>query len=152
MPKQSAGLLMFRGRGERLEFLLVHPGGPFWKNKDVGTWSVPKGEIHEGEDGLGAAKREFKEELGFEPTGEFIALSPIKQKGGKVVQVWAFEGDCEPSACNSNTFEIEWPPRSGKIVKFPEVDHVAFFGISAAAIKINPAQLPLLQELAEKLI
>ena len=141
---------MFRGRAERLEFLLVHPGGPFWKNKAAGAWSVPKGEIQEREDGLAAAKREFKEELGFEPTGEFIALSPIKQKGGKVVRVWAFEGDCQPSACKSNTFEIEWPPRSGKLVKFPEVDQVAFFGISEAAIKINPAQLALLQELAEK--
>ena len=142
---------MFRGRGDKLQFLLVHPGGPFWKNKDAGAWSVPKGELSEGEDGLQAARREFKEELGLEAEGEFTALSPIKQKSGKVVQVWAFEGDCDPSACKSNTFELEWPPRSGKLVHFPEVDQVAFFGLTEAASKINPAQLPLLLELAEKL-
>jgi predicted NUDIX family NTP pyrophosphohydrolase len=142
---------MFRGRGETLQFLLVHPGGPFWKNKDAGAWSVPKGEIGEGEEGLQAARREFKEELGLEPEGEFIALSPIKQKSGKVVHVWAFEGDCDPSACNSNTFELEWPPRSGKLVQFPEVDQAAFFTLTEAAAKINLAQLPLLHELAQKL-
>src|SRR5215475_2400350 len=113
MPKQSAGLLMFRrGRGE-LQVLLVHPGGPFWKNKDLGSWTIPKGEIAPGEDPLTTAQREFSEELGVEPRGTFVPLAPIKQKGGKMVRAWAIEGDWDTAQLKSNTFKLEWPPRSG---------------------------------------
>jgi len=146
MPKISAGLLLYRVRNGALEFLLVHPGGPFWKNKDDGAWTIPKGEIAEGEEPLSAAIREFEEELGFKPTGPFTELTSIKQKGGKVVQAWAFEGDCDPSQIKSNTFSIEWPPRSGKQAEFPEIDRAEFFNLEDAKIKINPAQIPLLEE------
>src|SRR3981189_1240164 len=110
MPKISAGLLMYRLRDSELEFLLVHPGGPFWKGKDAGAWTIPKGEIEEGEDALATAKREFEEETGFAPQGELIELTAIKQKGGKTVRAWAFEGDCDPEKMKSNTFTMEWPP------------------------------------------
>src|SRR6516164_3941734 len=111
MPKQSAGLLMFRrGRGE-LQVLLVHPGGPFWKNKDLGAWTIPKGELRPGEDPLAAAQREFEEELGFSLTGNFVPLTPIKQKSGKLVRAWAIQGNCDPGLIRSNTFKLEWPPR-----------------------------------------
>ena len=106
---------MYRRREGKLEFLLVHPGGPFFKNKDAGAWSIPKGEVQDGEDPLEAAKREFREELGFEASGEFLSLKPIRLKSGKVVQAWAFEGDCDPGACKSNCFSIEWPPHSGRM-------------------------------------
>jgi predicted NUDIX family NTP pyrophosphohydrolase len=151
MSKQSAGLLMYRRRAGELEFLLVHPGGPFWKAKDAGAWTIPKGEIEEGEDALAAAKREFEEELGFKLEGEFIELMPIKQKSGKRVQAWAFEGDCDTSQIKSNTFTMEWPPRSGKMSEFPEVDRAAFFDLREAKEKINPAQVALLEELGTKL-
>src|SRR6185369_15362848 len=108
MAKESAGLMMFRKRAGALEFLLVHPGGPFWKNKNAGAWTIPKGEIAEGEDALAVAKREFEEELGLKAEGSLIELKPIKQKGGKVVRAWAFEGDCDPSQIKSNTFTMEW--------------------------------------------
>src|SRR5437660_1699230 len=127
MPKESAGLLMFRIRNGKLELLLVHPGGPFWKNKDRGAWSIPKGEIQPGEDALTAARREFAEELGFTPEGNFTALTPIRQKGGKRVQVWAFESDCDLSAVKSNTFQMEFPPHSGRMQDFPEIDRAEFF-------------------------
>src|SRR3989442_764384 len=136
MPRVSAGLLMYRKCKGALEFLLVHPGGPFWKGKDAGAWTIPKGEIEEGEDPLAAAKREFEEELGFKPRGDFIELTPIKQKGGKIVQAWAFEGDCEPIHFKSNTFTMEWPPRSGRVSEFPEVDQAAFFELEEAKQKI----------------
>jgi predicted NUDIX family NTP pyrophosphohydrolase len=151
MSKQSAGLLMYRRRAGELEFLLVHPGGPFWKAKYAGAWTIPKGEIEEGEDALAAAKREFEEELGFKLEGEFIELMPIKQKSGKRVQAWAFEGDCDTSQIKSNTFTMEWPPRSGKMSEFPEVDRAAFFDLREAKEKINPAQVALLEELGTKL-
>jgi len=147
MPEISAGLLMYRVREGELEFLLVHPGGPFWKNKDAGVWTIPKGEISPGEDALPAAKREFEEELGVTPQGTFIHLTPVKQKGGKLVHAWAFEGDCDPNQTKSNTFTIEWPRRSGKLCTFPEVDRAAFFPFNAARAKINPAQIALLEEL-----
>ena len=151
MAKESAGLLMFRKRPGELEFLLVHPGGPFWKNKDAGAWTIPKGEIAPGEDALATAKREFEEELGLKAEGSFIELKPIKQKGGKVVKAWAFEGDCDPGQVKSNTFTMEWPPRSGKMTEFPEVDRAEFFNLEKAKEKINEAQIPLLEELGTKL-
>lgn len=151
MPKISAGLLLYRIRNGVLEFLLVHPGGPFWKNKDAGAWTIPKGEVGEDEEPLVAATREFEEELGFKPTGPFCALTPIKQKGGKLVQAWAFEGDCEPSQMKSNTFTIEWPPRSGRQCEFPEVDRAEFYNLEEAKTKINAAQIPLLEEVQRKL-
>ncbi len=147
MTRESAGLLLYRVRGRESEFLLVHPGGPFWKNKDAGTWTIPKGELLAGEEPLEAAQREFEEELGFRPQGPFISLTAVRQKGGKLVRAWAVEGDCDPASCKSNTFELEWPPRSGRIQSFPEVDQAAFFTLSQAREKINPAQLPLLEEI-----
>src|SRR4051812_23928567 len=122
MPKQSAGLLMFRRHGGEAEVFLVHPGGPFWAKKDLGAWSIPKGEFGEGEEPLAAARREFGEETGFAvpsvEEGEFVALGSVKQAGGKVVTAWGFEGDCEPSAMVSNLYRIEWPPRSGRFQEF----------------------------------
>ena len=147
MPRISSGLIMYRRAAKGIEVLLVHPGGPFWKNKDAGAWSIPKGQACEGEDLLACAKREFQEETGFAPAGEFIALNPIKQKAGKIVHAWAFEGDCDPTKIVSNTFTIEWPPKSGKRIEIPEVDRAAFFDIESAKEKLNPAQAPLLDQL-----
>src|SRR5256885_1193384 len=137
MAKTSAGLLMYRRRDGLLEFLLVHPGGPFWKNKDAGAWTIPKGLANPDEDLLAAAKREFEEETGFKPFGEFLALAPIKQKSGKLVYAWAVEGDIDPAKIRSNTFEMEWPPKSGKRAAFPEVDRAEFFDIPSARAKMN---------------
>jgi predicted NUDIX family NTP pyrophosphohydrolase len=142
---------MYRVREGELEFLLVHPGGPLWEGKDAGIWSIPKGEIHTGEDLLEAAKREFEEELGFKADGPFIQLSPIKQKSGKIVRAWAFAGDCDPGSIRSNTFSMEWPPHSGRAATFPEVDRAEFFSLDQAKPKINPAQVALLEELRHKL-
>jgi predicted NUDIX family NTP pyrophosphohydrolase len=147
MPKRSGGLLMYRFRDQILQVLLVHPGGPYWKNKDNGAWSIPKGEAGPTEDLLGVAQREFEEELGHKPDGRYVELAPVKQKGGKVVHAWAFEGDCDPSTIKSNTFAIEWPPKSGKISEFPEVDRAAFFSLEEARKKINLGQAALLDEL-----
>jgi predicted NUDIX family NTP pyrophosphohydrolase len=142
---------MYRVRNSILEVLLVHPGGPFWKKRDEGAWSIPKGEPQPGEALLDAACREFQEELGFAPEGNFIVLSPIRQKAGKVVHAWAFEGDCEPARCRSNTFQIQWPPNSGKLQSFPEVDAVAFYDLATAEKKINPGQIPFLRQLPDRL-
>jgi predicted NUDIX family NTP pyrophosphohydrolase len=147
VPKQSAGLLMYRRRGATLEVLLVHPGGPLWASRDAGAWTLPKGEFGDRETALDAARREFVEETGVSPEGPFLALTPIRQKAGKVVHAWAFAGDCDPAQLTSNEFTMEWPPRSGKYASFPEVDRAAFFTIAAARDKINPAQLALLEEL-----
>ena len=147
MAKTSAGLLMYRVRGGTIEVLLVHPGGPFWRKKDEGAWSIPKGEVELGEELLATARREFHEELGLEAAGNFIPLTPIRQKGGKVVHAWAFEGDCDPAAIRGNTFTMEWPPKSGRAIEFPEVDKAAFFDLEAARRKINPAQAALLDQL-----
>lgn len=147
MPKQSAGLLMFRRRGGDLEVLLVHPGGPLWARKDAGAWTIPKGEIAEGEAPLAAACREFAEETGFPCPGPFLALTPIRQRSGKLVHAWAFAGDCDPGRLQSNSFTMEWPPHSGRIAAFPEVDRAAFFSLAAAREKVNPAQCALLDEL-----
>jgi predicted NUDIX family NTP pyrophosphohydrolase len=151
MPKSSAGLLLYRKQGPALEVFLVHPGGPFWRNKDAGAWSIPKGEIADNEDRLLAAQREFEEETGSRPSGPFLALAPVKQKSGKLVHAWAFEGDLDPAAIRSNVFTLEWPPKSGKQVEFPEVDKAAFFDLDTAKQKIIPAQAALLAEL-EKLL
>lgn len=152
MAKQSAGLLLYRRREGQLEFLLVHPGGPFWKNKDLGAWTIPKGELRPGEDGVAAARREFREELGFEPTGDFLPLAPITQKAGKVVHAWAIESDWNLAAFKSNTFTLQWPPGSGKLQEFSEVDQAAFFNLADARTKINPAQIPFLEELIRKCV
>jgi len=142
---------MYRLRNGKFEFLLVHPGGPFWKNKDAGAWSIPKGELQAGEEPLAAARREFAEELGFDPQGDFIPLTPVQQKNGKRVYVWAFEGNCDPVSLKSNTFQMEWPPRSGRLQEFPEVDRAEFFPMSEAKKHVNPAQVACLEELEKKL-
>jgi predicted NUDIX family NTP pyrophosphohydrolase len=149
MPKISAGLLMYRVRAGELEFLLAHPGGPFWKDRDAGAWTIPKGEIQPGEEPLVAARREFEEEIGLKPEGEFIELKPITQKGGKIVHAWAFEGECDTTSVHSNTFQMEWPPRSGKFQTCPEVDRARFFRMSEAKQKINQAQAAFLEELEQ---
>ena len=149
----SAGLLMFRRTTSRLEVLLVHPGGPFWTKKDEDAWTIPKGETGPGEDLLSRAQIEFEEELGLKPSGNWIALGAIKQKGGKVVHAWAFEGDLPPGfKLKSNTFETEWPPRSGKLKKFPEVDRAEFFPEEIALQKINPAQAFFVDRLRNTLV
>jgi predicted NUDIX family NTP pyrophosphohydrolase len=149
MPKISAGLLMYRVRGGELEFLLAHPGGPFWKDRDAGAWTIPKGEIQPGEEPLMAARREFEEEIGLKPKGEFIELRPVTQKGGKIVHAWAFEGECDTTRIHSNAFQMEWPPRSGKFQTCPEVDRASFFGMAEAKQKINQAQVAFLEELRQ---
>lgn len=137
---------MYRIREGVMEYLLVHPGGPFWQNKDAGAWTIPKGEIAPGEEPLQAAQREFDEELGVAAAGPFLPLSPIRQKAGKVVHAWACSGDFDTSKVRSNTYQTEWPPRSGKFAVFPEIDRAEFFSFEQAKAKINPAQEPLLQE------
>jgi predicted NUDIX family NTP pyrophosphohydrolase len=149
--KKSAGILLFKKSGKDLHFFLVHPGGPFWKNKDVGAWSIPKGEYPETEDSLLAAQREFFEETGCRIEGKFIQLQPIQQKAGKQVLAWGVQGDIDPEQIVSNTFSIEWPYKSGKWKEFPEVDKAAWFSPSEAKKKINPAQVPLLDDLLEQL-
>ncbi len=139
---------MYRVREGKAELLLVHPGGPFWAKKDTGAWCIPKGEYPEGEAPLEAARREFLEETGLEATGPFLELSEIKQAGGKLVKAWAFAGDCDPESIISNTFTMEWPPRSGKEATFPEVDRAGWFDFAAAREKILPSQLPLIDQLA----
>jgi len=151
MPKISAGVLMYRCLAGKLQFLLVHPGGPFWRNKDAGAWTIPKGEIAASEDPLTAAKREFEEELGVQPKGYFEALNPVVQKGGKLIHAWALEGDINTDVIKSNTFKMEWPPRSGTVQEFPEIDRAGWFTLEQATEKINPAQIPLLRELQEKM-
>ncbi len=146
MPRVSAGLLMYRIRDGKLQVLLGHPGGPLFKNKEEDTWTIPKGELDPGEDMLEAAKREFEEETSINPRGPFIALTPIKQKGGKIVHAWAFKGDCDPAKIVSNTFTMEWPPKSGQQMEFPEIDRIDFFDVDAAGRKIKAAQMPLIAE------
>lgn len=147
MPKRSAGILLYRTSAAGLEVFLVHPGGPFWARKDAGSWSIPKGEYGEGEDAFEVALREFHEETGFTVEGNFIALAPVKQAGGKLVQAWAVEADCDAEAVKSNTFTLEWPPRSGRQQTFPEVDRAAWFQIREAREKILKGQAPLLNQL-----
>jgi predicted NUDIX family NTP pyrophosphohydrolase len=154
MAKRSSGILLFR-RQPQLEVLLVHPGGPFWAKKDLGTWSIPKGEHEDDEEALAAALREFEEELGSPPTpkpdeGALDDLGSVRQKSGKVVQAWALEGDLDADAIRSNTFTMEWPPRSGRQSEFPEVDRAAWFAVEEARERINPAQAALLDRLAQR--
>jgi predicted NUDIX family NTP pyrophosphohydrolase len=140
---------MYRRRAGALEVLLVHPGGPLWAKRDAGAWSLPKGELEAGEEPLAAARREFHEETGFQAVGPFAELGSVRQKGGKEVFGWAFEGDCDPSRLVSAEFEMEWPPRSGKRQRFPEVDRGEFFSIADARGRINPAQVALLDRLMD---
>jgi predicted NUDIX family NTP pyrophosphohydrolase len=147
VAKRSAGLLIYRSRSGALEVLLVHPGGPFFKNKDLGAWSIPKGEIEDAEDALAAACREVREEIGIAAVGPFLELGSVTQRGGKIVIAYACAGDHAVEAIESNHFELEWPPRSGRRVSFPEVDRAAYFALSEARAKINPAQSALLDRL-----
>jgi len=142
---------MYRVRNGELQILLVHPGGPFWTKKDEGAWFLPKGELREDEEPLAAAKREFEEETGLKPTGPFAELGTVKQKSGKTITGWAFEGDCDPTTFHSNTFRIEWPPKSGKQREFPEIDRAAFFTLDAARRKIHPVEFELLLRLQHAL-
>lgn len=150
MPKRSAGILMFRRRDSGIEVLLVHPGGPFWKNKDAGAWSIPKGEHGEADDPLEAAKREFKEETGIPVRGEFVALDEIKQPSGKLIRAWALEGDCNAATIRSNTFSMEWPPKSGRMQEFPEVDRAEWFSMDEARKRIVKGQSGFLDRLMAK--
>jgi len=151
MPKRSAGLLMYRSHKGQLEVFLVHPGGPFWAKKDLGAWSISKGEYVEGEAPLEAARREFEEETGFAAQGDFLELGAVQQAGGKVVSAWAFEGDCDPSKLISNRCEIEWPPRSGRKIEIPEVDRGGWFSIAEAKERILKSQAPFLDRLSRLL-
>lgn len=151
MVKKSAGILLYRTENNVLQVFLVHPGGPFYLKKDLGVWTIPKGEFNEEEDPLACAKREFAEETGVEITGDCIALTPIKQKGGKMVYAWAVKGNLDPAMLHSNTFSLEWPPRSGKFKEFPEVDRGGWFGIASAREKILPSQVGLVDELEQRM-
>ena len=142
---------MYRRSGGALEVLLVHPGGPYWTRKDAGAWSIPKGEYEDGEEALAAATREFQEETGLSAEGPFRPLTPVKQRGGKIVQAWAFEGDCQAETLRSTTFSLEWPPGSGQRQDFPEVDRAAWFGLNDAKRKILSGQAALLDELASEI-
>ena len=155
MAKISAGILMCRrkptGGGAALQVLLAHPGGPFWARKDAGAWTIPKGEPNEGERLEDAAVREFEEETGIRPADELVMLGSIKQKGGKIVHAWAFEGDCDPATLRGNTFEMEWPPGPDRTQRFPEIDRAAWFDLQEAKQKINPAQAAWLKTLPDRL-
>ena len=151
MPQRSAGILMYRREGGAVEVLLVHPGGPLWKNKDEGAWSIPKGLYEESEDALAAARREFEEETGATPVGEFIPLGEFRQSSAKIVSVWAVEGEFDVTKLTSNTFALEWPPKSGKINDFPEVDRAAWFSPNEARRKILKGQRSVLDALIARL-
>jgi predicted NUDIX family NTP pyrophosphohydrolase len=151
MPRKSAGILLYRFQKDGVEVFLVHPGGPFWANKDKGSWSVPKGEYNDDEDALKAAQREFQEETGLSIQGNFIELGEVRQPSGKRVRVWALENDQEVENIRSNTFQLEWPPKSGKIQEFPEVDRGGWFSLPEARQKILKGQIPFLDKLEEKI-
>ncbi len=152
MKQRSAGLLLYRRRFGALEFFLVHPGGPFWTKKDVGAWSIPKGHYAEGEEPFAAAKREFQEETGFSVAGEFLPLGEFRQPGGKLVSAWMVEGDCDAGAVKSNLFAMEWPPRSGRMAEFPEVDRAGWFAPADAFVKILRGQKPILETALQRLL
>lgn len=145
--RESAGLLLFRRRNGGLEFLLAHPGGPFWVRRDLGAWTIPKGEIAQGEEPLAAAQREFEEETGIHPEGPFIPLGSVRLKAGKVIHAWAWEGDADAAATVSNHMRMEWPKRSGRWITFPEVDRCAWFGAEEARQRLNPVQAELIDRL-----
>jgi len=147
MPKKSAGILVFRKNHEEYEVLLVHPGGPFWAKKDLNSWSVPKGEFEDDEEPLSAAKREFEEETGFAIDGKFIELFPVKQASGKIIYIWAVQGDIDISGVTSNLFKLEWPPKSGAFKEFPEIDRAEWFVFETAKQKILSGQIPILENL-----
>ncbi len=147
MTKQSAGILLYRKTGSGLQVFLVHPGGPFFKNKDLGAWSIPKGEFLDDEDPLAAGKREFEEETGQTIEGNFLRLEPVTLKSGKIVHAWAIEGDIDHETIVSNLFEMEWPPKSAKRQSFPEIDRAGWFGVDEARLKINGAQARLIDDL-----
>lgn len=149
--KMSAGILLYRLHGSECEVFLVHPGGPFWARKDEGAWSIPKGEYDAGADPLATAKREFHEETGFEVDGTFLPLTPLTQPSGKVISAWAVEGDVEAAGIQSNTFTLAWPPRSGKVQEFPEVDRGAWFDVPTARTKLHPGQRSFLDQLEQLL-
>ena len=151
MAKTSAGILLFREAPAGIEVMLVHPGGPFWASKDAGAWSIPKGLAGGGEDLLEAAKREFLEETGMAADGDFLDLGAHKQPGGKTVRAWACEGDLDPEQLRSNTFSLEWPPRSGRVAEFPEVDRAAWFCLDEALEKVHKGQRPIIAALVERL-
>jgi predicted NUDIX family NTP pyrophosphohydrolase len=152
MPKRSAGILLYRRKEMVIEVFLAHPGGPFWSRKDIGVWTIPKGEYEAGEDPLPAARREFEEETGIPVNGSFLPLGEIKQAGGKIVTAWAVEGDCDVSCLRSNTFQMEWPPRSKKMAEFPEVDRWEWFSLDTAEERILPGQKTFLARLKEMLV
>ncbi|MFA5352880.1 MAG: NUDIX domain-containing protein [Thermodesulfovibrionales bacterium] len=147
----SAGLLMYRRNGNSIQAFLIHPGGPYFRNKDIGVWSIPKGMIAPGEELLAAALREFEEETGIIPSGEYIPLTPVRMSSGKVVHAWAFEGEADPDRVTSNTFTLEWPPRSGRLREYPEVDRAGWFDLDEAEMRITRGQIPLITELRELL-
>jgi len=151
MKKQSAGLLLYKQLGDEIRVLLAHPGGPFWARKDRGAWTIPKGEIEAGEAPLEAAIREFTEETGFRVDGAFLDLGDVVQRGGKRVFVWALAGDCDPAALQPGLFEMEWPPRSGRMARFPEIDCVAWFTLGEARGRILAGQIPLIDRLEARL-
>ena len=144
--KRSAGLLMYRVKRGKAEVLLIHPGGPYWTKKDEGAWSIPKGEIEEGEDPILAAKREFEEETGLVPRGDFRRLKPVRLKSGKTISAWAFEGDWDGRGLKSSTFTLEWPPHSGRVQEFPEADRADWFALEVAKKKIQEGQRGFIQE------
>lgn len=145
--KKSAGILIYKKVKDQLQVMLVHPGGPFWKNKDAGAWSIPKGEFNDNEEPLDAAKREFEEETGLTVSGKFLPLTPVKQKSGKLIYAWAVEEDIDVSSFKSNLFEMEWPPRSGKMKCFPEIDEACWFAVEEAKGKIIKGQFSFIEEL-----
>lgn len=151
MAKTTAGILLYRYADGMPEFFLVHPGGPFWSRKDEGAWSVPKGELNEDEDALLGARREFEEETSIKVDGEFIALKPVKGSNGKTIRIFALHHDVDPSRVKSNLFSMEWPAKSGKFREFPEVDRGGWFSFEEAVVKINKHQVPVLEELKEKI-
>jgi predicted NUDIX family NTP pyrophosphohydrolase len=151
MPEQSAGILMYRRRRRVPEFLLVHPGGPFWANKDDGVWSIPKGLFESGEDAFAAAKREFEEETGQRADGEFLALGSFKQPSGKTIWAWAVEGDFDLTSFRSNMFSMVWPPKSGRVQQFPEADRAGWFGPLPALRKVTKGQVAIVEALLAKL-
>ena len=151
MAKQSAGILLYRRRAGRVEVLLVHPGGPYWRKRDAGAWSIPKGEFGAAEAPLDAARRELAEETGLTPEGPFLPLGCVTQRGGKTVHAWAAEGDCDPATLVANSFTMEWPPGSGRMQAFPEVDRAAWFDLAAARERILAAQADLLDALEREL-
>jgi predicted NUDIX family NTP pyrophosphohydrolase len=151
MPKISAGLLMYRDTDHDLEVLLVHPGGPYWQRKDNGVWTIPRGEVENGEDYLTAAIREFQEETGWQPQGPYLPLGEVRLRSGKAIHAWAFCGSFDPASLRSNLFEIEWPPKSGRRQQFPEIDRAGFFTMVEARKKIRISELPFLDRLAEQL-